>query len=167
MTLTRYPPELIAEARRRYVHGVFGIKRVAATLGVPTSTIARWVNPTYAERNRRASRLRKQRRRGVCELCGGETRYGGHGGSGNVSATCASCNASRSRERGIAERGHGSTVERLLEFLSDGPKRYAEIADHLGDRRAQTSEALARLRRYGLIERPERGLYQLPTKEES
>ncbi len=47
-------------------------------------------DPAYAERCREQSRLAKQRRRGKCEVCGGETRYNGVSTKG-ASDICASC----------------------------------------------------------------------------
>jgi transposase len=81
--------DLQAEARRLYVPGVFGYKRVAKKLGVSTSTAARWINPELAERSRLMSNEAKRRRTGICEGCGTTTRYAGHGDG--VSRMCVNC----------------------------------------------------------------------------
>lgn len=46
-------------------------------------------DPEYAQRSREQSLAAKRRRRGVCERCGGETKYNGHGIG--VSKVCADC----------------------------------------------------------------------------
>ncbi len=67
----------------------------------------RAADPAYAERCREQSRLAKQRRRGKCNVCGGETRYNGVGVNG-ASDICASC----SREKQHEERKW--TPERII-----------------------------------------------------
>ncbi len=47
-------------------------------------------DPEYAERCRQGSRAAKQRRRGTCEVCGGETRYNGRTTNG-PSRICGDC----------------------------------------------------------------------------
>ncbi len=51
----------------------------------------RAADPAYAERCREQSRRAKQRRRGVCNVCGGETRYNGQGinGASDICSPCA------------------------------------------------------------------------------
>ncbi len=57
----------------------------------------RAADPAYAERCRETSRLAKQRRRGKCKVCGGETRYNGVGVNG-ASDICASCSHEKQHE---------------------------------------------------------------------
>ena len=136
--------------------------RIGRALGVSTSTARRWTRPGYADHSRAVSREAKRRRRGVCEVCGAETRYNGHRGIG-VSAQCIRCQA---RERGRERRGHSPIAERAVAFLAT-PHHFAEIADHLGISKGYVSELLDRLRRYGLIERIARGVYVAANSEVS
>ena len=87
------------EIRARYVPGVVGMKRLAKDYGLAATSVRRLVNPAQAERDRVLSRAAKKRRAGVCEDCGGPTRYGGRNGQ-PVSSVCARCN----RARGLASR---------------------------------------------------------------
>jgi hypothetical protein len=79
---------LQARARELRAEGV-GPAAIARQLGVSDTTVHRWTNEAYAERNRVAARERKRQARGVCSVCGGETRYHGHGR--RVSDVCAGC----------------------------------------------------------------------------
>ncbi len=54
-------------------------------------------DPAYAERSREQSRLAKQRRRGKCKICGGETRYNGVSSKG-ASHICAGCSHEKQHE---------------------------------------------------------------------
>jgi len=83
-----YPQELVDEARSWRALGL-GHKRIAALMGIPYSTVFRWLNPEYAERSRAVAREWKRSQKGVCEKCGGVTRYSGHGRS--VSTRCVPC----------------------------------------------------------------------------
>lgn len=96
-----------ALARALYRPGEVGYKRVGKMLGVSPSTVRRWVDPDVAEQHRVAAREAKRRRVGVCEQCGGETRYGGHAPNG-VSRICFTC-ATQPRE--FCKRGHPLTPE--------------------------------------------------------
>ncbi len=54
-------------------------------------------DPEYAERSRELSRQAKQRRRGICEVCGAETKYNGIGING-ASRICATCSHEKQHE---------------------------------------------------------------------
>lgn len=95
MSGATYDGALVERAKALYVPGVFGAKRISDELGVPESTIRRWVNPEVAERGRAASRRAKERYRGVCETCGGAT-WGDGPGRGRTE--CNSCKAARMHE---------------------------------------------------------------------
>lgn len=97
MSSTTYPEELQEQARALYVPGVFGINRVSRKLGVPRSTIRRWVNPQFAERSRVLSRNYKRTLRGTCSECGGETGYNGHDQQ-QVSTICVTCSRARQHD---------------------------------------------------------------------
>jgi hypothetical protein len=84
--------DLAEAARALYQPGVngHGIKAVAKQLGISANSVRRYVDPAYAERQRRLSREAKQRRTGICRECGGETRYNGHRVNG-PSSLCSTC----------------------------------------------------------------------------
>ena len=64
-------------------------------------TVKRWLDPDYNERQLHLSREAKRRRQGICESCGGPTRYsGGRNGRPIISRRCAAC----SLERALASR---------------------------------------------------------------
>lgn len=67
-----------------------GYKTVARKVGISPSTVRRFTDAEYAERQRRLSREAKRRRTGICVDCGGLTRYNGTNGQ-DVSKRCASC----------------------------------------------------------------------------
>jgi hypothetical protein len=135
-----------------------GYKKIGATLGVSEATAHRLVDPAYAERQRISSRVAKQRRTGTCRVCGTTTRYNGaaHGGLA-VSDICNPCAA---REVGAAKRGHGPMIERALAILDGKELRFTEISHTLRISNGYTAQLLHRLRTYGLIERPRRGVYR-------
>lgn len=111
----------------------------------------------------RLSREAKRRRRGVCERCGAETRYGGlmrHGRTG-VSRFCVPCGRDVTRERMVLTRGTGTRGQQVLSLLAERPYRFLELAQEIGVTKNCMGQLLHRLRAYGLVERPERGLYVL------
>lgn len=108
------------------------------------------------ENNRRASREAKRRRTGTCEDCGATTRYNGHKGK-PVSRICNPCAARRS---GLAQRGTGLRMQQLLDLLSHGPLRFTEIHTGLGISKQNMGWLVGRAMKYGLVERPERGVYR-------
>lgn len=156
------PADARAEAVRLRSQEGLGCKRIARLLGVSPSTVRRWTNPEYAERQLRLSREAKRRRRGVCERCGGETRYsGGRNSSGTPVATlCARCGTQASVDHHQALRGSGDLQPRILAFL-DEPRRLSELQRLLSAPQAgRVSTELGRMIRYGTVERVERGLYR-------
>ena len=66
-------------------------------------------DPSYAQRSREQSLAAKRRRKGVCERCGGVTRYNGHGSG--TSRVCAGCNAQLNRD---ARRWTTETIVRAF-----------------------------------------------------
>ena len=52
-----------------------GYREIAAELGVGTSTVYAWLNPSYAEQQRAASRAAKRRRQTTCPRCGQLVSY--------------------------------------------------------------------------------------------
>ena len=115
--------DLRAEATRLYIPGVFGYKRVGKRLGVGGTTIKRWLDPDYNERHLRLSREAKRRRQGICEDCGGPTRYGGGPCRGRehrpiISKLCAAC----SLKRDLASKVW--TREAIIEAIQRWAKEY-------------------------------------------
>lgn len=53
----------------------WSVVRISKGLGVPPSTVRRWLDPSYAEKQRQLSREAKQRRATVCPHCGGRVHY--------------------------------------------------------------------------------------------
>lgn len=159
--------ELRKEAIRLYKPGTFGYKQVAQELGVSHTTVRRWVNPETNRRHLQMARDAKRRRRGTCERCGAETRYGGHKRHpGGVSRYCVPCGEFLSGERGRALRGTGPVQRKTLELLAERPHRFMEICRALGKPKGAIGPHLDRLMRYGLVVRPKRGLYALAEREE-
>lgn len=94
----RYPQELQDQAHRLYVPGFRGYTKVAKVIGVPRTTVIRWLNPRKAERDRQLSRDRKRARKGTCTECGGPTSYNGRNGQA-ISTICGSCSRSKKHEK--------------------------------------------------------------------
>lgn len=126
-----------------YVH----VKRVAS-------------NGTSYESTLRASRVVKQRRVGACEDCGAQTRYNGH--TAVVSRFCFPCASVRN---GVAARGTGSTQARVLAFIGDGEWPWDEIRVGAGMTKGTAANVLHRMLRFGLLERPRRGVYRKATRD--
>lgn len=83
-----YHENIKQQARRMHQQGM-PQKQIAKSLHVPYSTIWRWTNDAYAERQRQASRAQKHKYRGTCIDCGTSTSYSGKGTQG--SARCDPC----------------------------------------------------------------------------
>lgn len=79
-------------------------RAIADTLGVSRTTVARWLSPAYAERDRRRSREAKRRRRAPCERCAQLLSYDRDDG------ICRAC-----RRRDAADRH-----ERVTHLYRDG-----------------------------------------------
>jgi transposase-like protein len=82
-----YPPSVRERALELYP--AMSIKRIGRELGVPHSTVFRWVNPRYAETQRLRSRALKNAYRGTCIDCGGSTSCGGK--KNNAAVRCQPC----------------------------------------------------------------------------
>lgn len=92
-----YPPAereaLVNRATALRVQG-YGWMTIGRELGVPSTTIKRWLDPSFNARQFAAARAAKQRRTGRCRGCGHTTRYNGQKGLA-VSEWCHGC---RSRQ---------------------------------------------------------------------
>ncbi len=108
------------------------------------------------EKSRRLSREAKRRRTGICESCGNPTSYNGLTNNG-PSRVCRPCSAV---ERGLAKRGTGSAETAILAFIAKDERRLFEIAAGVGITWNHAHVTLHRLMRYGMVERPRRGVYR-------
>lgn len=88
----------------------------------------RALDPEYAQRSREQSLAAKRRRRGVCELCGGETRYNGNRING-PSSICAACNVKRNHEE---RRWTRETIVRAFRRFHAELGRQPTTADSMG-----------------------------------
>ncbi len=137
-----------------------GYGLIARTLGVSRTTARRLVDPACAERMRVTSREAKRRVAGTCEECGARTHY--HGGPGiRVSRLCSDCGSDLGgrleRER---MRGKGPVELAALAYIGDGERRFMEIARALGITKGHMGVLAHRMVRYGILERPRRGVYR-------
>jgi Homing endonuclease associated repeat len=116
-----FPDHLRFEAALLREQGL-PFRYIACQLDVPESTIARWLRPGYAEKQRRLSREAKQRRRIPCPGCGKLIWY--------TSKTCISCHEHRywTRERVVeaiqrwaAEHGQPPTASQWMHSGDDHP----------------------------------------------
>jgi hypothetical protein len=96
--------------------------KIAKELGIPPTTIHRWIYPKYAEAQRRWSREAKQQRRIPCPGCGKLIWY--------TSKTCTSCHEHRywTEERIIAalqawaaEHGEPPTASKWMHASPEHP----------------------------------------------
>lgn len=113
---------------------------------------------TALDKQRRWSRDAKRKRTGTCRRCGGVTRYGGKTGRA-VASVCATCLPDVNRERGLERRGTVGKTAAILDYLSE-PRTYSDVRDEFGMADGYASSMLDRLRKYGLIRRISRGVYQ-------
>ena len=125
--------DLIARARSRRAQGAL-LREIAGELGVSSTTIARWVDPDQARRDRERSRQAKLDRRVPCERCGRPLGYQRPAG---VCRQCAIADA------------HART-ERVAELYTDGLDA-DEIARRVGLANTYVSLLLTRLARAGQI----------------
>ncbi len=116
-------------------------------------------DPAYAERCREQSRLAKQRRRGTCKVCGGETRYNGVAVNG-ASGICSPC----ARQKQHDERKW--TRERIIlafQRFQAATGRTPRVADKLGIYESQVLRfSGARIREFEQVE--ELGLVLPPSQ---
>ena len=105
-----YPEELKERARELHKSRWLTARDIAQLLGVSATTVARWVNPEYAERARKLAREHKRKNyAGVCVDCGAKTSYSGVGTKG--CERCVPC----FRKHQLANRYW--TRERILEAI--------------------------------------------------
>lgn len=64
-----HAPELKEQARQLRTEGAL-IREIADQIGVPKTTVARWLNPTLEERERVKARKRKFGKKRTCPQCG-------------------------------------------------------------------------------------------------
>jgi hypothetical protein len=114
--------------------------------------------PSY-QRELAASRARKARYRGTCAECGVATT--GAGGPDSAPHLCHRCSV---RAVGARLRGTGWLNSAILGQLAQGERSLRELAA-VCPNRPSLAPALARLQKYGLVERVARGVYRLVDEE--
>lgn len=95
--------------------------------------LRRLTDPAYAQRSREQSAAAKRRRRGVCEVCGGETRYNGVATNG-PSRICATCQRARQHE---SRRWTKATIIRSFIRFRDATGRTPRSRDAQGPQESQ------------------------------
>lgn len=96
MTGSPWSMTVYREALRLRSNERLGAKAISRRIGVPHSTVFRWINPDAAERQRARARTLKETYRGTCENCGQPTT--GCDGPGSARRLCHHC-APRDPER--------------------------------------------------------------------
>lgn len=99
-----YPPEMRERAIELKALG-WGRHKIAHELGVSPTTVVRWTDPVYYERQRRASLERKLARKVPCPECGKLIWY--------TSTRCASCQGKLVRAQRYWTR------ERIIEAIQE------------------------------------------------
>ncbi len=113
----------------------------------------------YAERCREQSRRAKQRRRGVCKVCGGETRYNGHT-TKDISDICASCSREKQHEERKWTR---QRIIRAFQRFQAATGRTPRVADKQGIHESQVLRfSGARIREFEQVQ--ELGLVLPPSQ---
>lgn len=80
------------EVERLHREDGWGARKISQELGISGTTVRRWLNPEIDEKMRATSRKLKEKYRGVCEDCGGQTSYtGGRKGKGRSARFCQKC----------------------------------------------------------------------------
>jgi transposase len=103
-------------------------REIAARLGVSRTTVARWLNPAYAERDRQRSREAKRRRRRPCERCGCPLSYERQDG---VCRLCQRGNATCRRARVAELYRSGLEPAAIARQLSLHPKYVSWLVGRL------------------------------------
>lgn len=149
----------VAQAREMYVPGLVTAPVIARRLGVSKNTVYRWLDDEWSERDRIASRAAKDRRTGICQQCGGTTRYNGNRING-PSLLCVKCSAAKN---GRSREGNGPRQRDLLQLLEmRGEARFMEITRELGITKNHAGPLLDNAMKKGLVVRRRRGVYALP-----
>jgi hypothetical protein len=82
----------------------WGIRPIARETGVPATTVYRWVDPLFAERDRARARAWKARHRRTCPSCGGDMT------ADTRAKTCRACDPTN-QPRTRCKNGHPLTPE--------------------------------------------------------
>lgn len=117
--------------------------------------LARAANRPSYQRELAAGRALKERYRGSCTVCGKPTT--GSDGPGSAPTLCVLHAAQRT---GLARRGRGPTMARIVAYVGDETRRYTEIVEGVCITKGMASNRLNRLVSYGILERTGRGLYR-------
>lgn len=131
-------------------------REIARALNISESHAKHCGSRRAYESTLRGSREAKRQRVGVCERCGDETRYNGHGRA--VSRLCRACNRFYGAEWMQTRAGKIGKLAALHAYLAE-PRRFSEVAAHFDISYGYASNYLNRLKRMGLATNPRRGLW--------
>lgn len=138
------------------------VDEIAALFGVSSTTVRRVVDPEFAQRDREWSAAAKQRRRGVCERCGGETRYAGKGSTANGCARlCEACGKATAKERAEPRLLTGGRQRAVLEAMAAGVSNWTELREIAGLNIGTMSVVVDRLLKHDAVRRVARGTYEI------
>lgn len=118
--------------------------------------LARAENRESYQRELATARALKRTYVGICEKCGGATRY--NGGATRTSRICAACNIDESAARQIARRGRGPTSRKVLAYLTV-ERSFTDVWTHFDKYPGWASYYLHWMVKYGLVKRVSRGRY--------
>lgn len=138
------------------------MEELSALFGVSHSTVRRIVDPEFAQRDRALSAAAKRRRRGVCERCGGETRYAGNGTTANGCARlCEACGKETAKERAEPRLLTGGIQRKVLEAMAAGVTNWTELREIAGLNIGRMSVVVDRLLKHDAVRRVARGTYEI------
>lgn len=119
-------------ARAAELHAAgWGPKKIGLELGVSRNTVARWIDPVRAERDREHARKSKRRVSGTCRTCGKLTGYNGRPGK-RVSDECIECLRARQHDERYWTEG------RIVEAIAEWARRRGHAPTSTGWRSSVT-----------------------------
>lgn len=101
-------------------------RRIGRLLGVPYTTVYRWLNADYAARQRARSADRKNRYRGWCVDCGAPTAWGGATTGGKPSKRCRSCRKALEQSADYRAEHTVWTKDRVVLAIREWAQFYGE-----------------------------------------
>jgi hypothetical protein len=135
----------------------FDTKQIMAATGICKTTVYRWMDIKKQDRQNAWMREYKRKKKGTCQDCGTTINYNGHH-PGGIGKHCIKCSRKRT---GLLQRDHGPVIDKVIEYLKDGEKRFSEMQYDLDIKRNRMGALLGKLIKHGKIIRVRRGVYQL------